>query len=74
VTWQTDIPSPHVIFDASAQLSRRGDNPFVSAEVDGGSRRRYRLRLRGVFDTIELRAIRDRPPYDSRRVVVDVSG
>jgi hypothetical protein len=74
VTWQTDIPAPHVIFDASAPLSRRGENRFVSAEMDGGSRRRYRLRLRGVFDTIELRAIRHRPPYDSRRVVVDVSG
>lgn len=74
VTWETDTSAAHVDFDAFAQLSERRANPYVSAEVDGGRRRHYRVRLKGVVDSVELSVVRDRPPYDSRTVVVPVSG
>ncbi|HEV3377947.1 MAG TPA: hypothetical protein VG126_11780 [Thermoleophilaceae bacterium] len=74
VTWETDRPAQGFHFDATGQLSRRGERPLLIRTVSGDERRRYRVRLRGDVASVELSVIRDGPPFDRRRRVIEVSG
>jgi hypothetical protein len=73
VTWQTDRPARRVQFVAVLRHPRRRGDPTTTKFVEGRGRRSFRVRFAGPADSVAVSVIRNRPPYDSRTVVVPLS-